>query len=232
MKSARIGIVIIVVISIAFYYQGMTLFYEIPCTVTVIAVVRTRRGIPVVYRVIFLLLRLTLRIAFVLLHARDSEENSCRCCHFLSLVEHDPLVLHYRQIFHTLNFSLLPEPRTGPKGNSPEVYAKAFLVMIEEGIKSSEKLRHFLVRHPALVVFLGFQLKGISHELPFGFHIEETVPSARHLRRKLQEFQNSHLKLLLYDAISKLQKLGLLNGIAAMDTKEILAYVKENNPKQ
>jgi len=233
MKSARIGIVIIVVISIAFYYQGMTLFYEIPCTV--IAVARTRRGIPVVYRIIFLLLRLTLRIAFVLLHAQhaqDSEENSCLCCHFLSLVEHDPLVMHYKQIFHVLNFSLLPEPRTGPKGNSPEVYAKAFLVMIEEGIESSEKLRQFLVRHPALVVFLGFQLKGISHELPFGFHIEETVPSARHLRRKLQEFQNSHLKLLLYDTIIRLQKLELLDGIAAMDTKEILAYVKENNPKQ
>jgi hypothetical protein len=88
------------------------------------------------------------------------------------------------------------------------------------------------VRHPALVVFLGFQLKGISHELPFGFHIEKTVPSARHLRRKLQEFHNPHLKLLLYDTIIRLQKLGLLNGIAAMDTKEILAYVKENNPKQ
>jgi hypothetical protein len=230
MKSARIGIVIVVVISIAFHYQGMTLFYEIPCTV--IAVARTRQGIPVIYRVIFLLFRLTLRIAFVLLHAQDSEENSCHCCHFLSLVEHDPLVMHYKQIFHVLDFSLLPEPRTGPRGNSPQVYAKAFLVMIEQGIESSEKLRQFLVRHPALVVFLGFQLKGISHELPFGFNIEKTVPSARHLRRKLQEFGNSHLKLLLYDTVSKLQKLELLDGIAAMDTKEILAYVKENNPKQ
>jgi hypothetical protein len=230
MKSARIGIVIVVVISIAFHYQGMTLFYETPCTV--IAVARTRQGSPVIYRVIFLLFRLTLRIAFVLLHAQDSEEDSCLCCHFLSLVEHDPLVMHYRQIFHVLDFSLLPEPTTGPKGNSPQVYAKAFLVMIEEGIESSGKLRQFLMRHPALVAFLGFQLKGISHELPFGFHIEKTVPCARHLRRKLQEFQNSHLKLLLYDTIIKLQKLELLDGIAAMDTKEILAYVKENNPKQ
>jgi hypothetical protein len=140
----------------------------------------------VIYRVIFLLLRLTIRIAFVFLHVQDSEESSCHSCHFLSLVEHDPLVLHYKQIFRVLDFSLLPEPRTGPKGNTPEVYAKVFLVMIEEGIKSSEKLRQFLVRHPALVVFLGFQLKGISHDLPFGFHIEKTVPSERHLRRKLQ----------------------------------------------
>lgn len=230
MKSARIGIIIVVVISIAFQYQVMTLYCEIPCAVTVVA--RTRPGIPIIYRIIFLFFRLTLRIAFVLFHARDSEGNSCHCCHFLSLVEHDPLVLHYRQIFRVLDFSLLPETTTGPKGNSPEVYAKAFLVMVEEGIESSEKLRQFLVRHPALVVFLGFQLKGISHDLPFGFHIQETVPSARHLRRKLQEFHNSHLKLLLYDTIIRLQKLELLDGIAAMDTKEILAYVKENNPKQ
>ncbi|MFC1716189.1 hypothetical protein ACFL6S_21130, partial [Candidatus Poribacteria bacterium] len=171
MKSARISIVVVVAISIAFHCQGMTLFCEIPCTVT--AVAKTRQGIPVIYRVIFLLFRLTLRIAFVLFHAQDSKENSCLCYHFLSLVEHDPLVLHYKQVFHVLDFSLLPEPRTGPKGNSPEVYAKVFLVMIEQGIKSSGKLRQFLVRHPALVVFLGFQLKGISHDLPFGFDVQE-----------------------------------------------------------
>jgi hypothetical protein len=113
-----------------------------------------------------------------------------------------------------------------------EIYAKVFLVMVEEGIKSSEELRQFLLKHPALVIFLGFRLKGISPNLPFGFDIQETVPCARHLRRKLQETNNSHLKLLLYDTIRNLQKLELLNGITAMDTKEILACVKENNPKQ
>lgn len=226
MKSARIGIVFVVAISMTFCYQGITPFLEIPHTVSVVS--RRREGIPVIYRVIFLLLRL----AFYILFSHFPSQSPCLSCHCSSWVENDPLVLHYKQIFHVLNFSLLPQAKTGPKGNSPEVYAKVFLVMIEEGIKSSEKLRQFLVKHPALVVFLGFQLKGISHDLPFGFHIEETVPSARHLRRKLQEFQNSHLKLLLYDTIGNLQKLGTLNGIAAMDTKEIWAFVKENNPKQ
>jgi hypothetical protein len=226
MKSARIGIAFVVVISIFFCYQEVTPFLEIPHTVTGIS--RRREGIPVIYRIIFLLIRL----AFYILFCHFPSQSPCLSCHCSSWVENDPLVLHYKQIFHVLDFSLLPEPKTGPKGNSPEVYAKAFLVMIEEGIKSSEKLRQFLVRHPALVVFLGFQLKGFSHDLPFGFHIEKTVPSARHLRRKLQEINNSHLKLLLYDTIIRLQKLELLDGIAAMDTKEILAFVKENNPKQ
>ena len=226
MKSARIGIVFVVAISMTFCYQGITPFLEIPHTVSVVS--RRREGIPVIYRVIFLLLRL----AFYILFSHFPSQSPCLSCHCSSWVENDPLVLHYKQIFHVLNFSLLPQAKTGPKGNSPEVYARVFLVMIEEGIKSSEKLRQFLVKHPALVVFLGFQLKGISHDLPFGFHIEETVPSARHLRRKLQEFQNSHLKLLLYDTIVNLQKLETLNGIAAMDTKEIWAFVKENNPKQ
>ena len=230
MKPARIGIVFVVVISIALHYQEVTSFLEIPYTVTVAS--KRREGIPVIYKVIFLFVQLVLRIAFFPFHFQDSKENPCPSCHFLSLVEHDPLVLHYKQIFDVFDFSLLPEAKNGPKGNPLEAYVKAFLVMVEEEIRSSEKLRQFLVRHPALVVSLGFKLRGISHDLPFGFHIEETVPSARHLRRKLQEIQNSHLKSLLYDTIHNLQKLGLLNGIAAMDTKEILAFVKENNPKQ
>ena len=117
------------------------------------------------------------------------------------------------QIFHVFDFSILPEAKKGPAGNSLEVYAKVFLVMVEEKIKSSEELRRFLLKHPALVIFLGLKLKGISPDLPFGFHIEKTVPSARHIRRKLQETNNSHLKLLLYDTIHNIQKLELLNEI-------------------
>ena len=230
MKSAKIGIVLVVVICITFCYQEITSFREIPCTA--IAISRRREGIPAIYKLIFLLLQLVLWIAFYRQHFQDSEEDSCLACHFLLLIEHDPVVLHYKELFGSLNFSLLPEAKYGPQGNSIEVYVKTFLVMIEEGIESSEKLRLFLVRHPALVVFLGFKLKGISKDLPFGFHIEETVPTARHLRRKLQEIHNSHLKLLLHDTINKLDELKLLNGIAAMDTKEIWAFVKENNPKQ
>jgi hypothetical protein len=232
MKSTRIGIVFVVVISISFYYQEITPFLEIPYAVTGIS--KRREGIPVVYKVIFLLLQLALRVVFIFHHSQDTKENPCHCCHFRSYVEHDPIVVHYKQIFHVFDFSILPEAKAkkGPPGNSLEVYAKVFLVMVEEGIKSSEELRRFLLKHPALVIFLEFKLKGISPNLPFGFDIQETVPSARHLRRKLQETQNSHLKLLLYDTIHNLQKLELLNGIAAMDTKEILAYVKENNPKQ
>jgi hypothetical protein len=232
MKLSTIAVVFVAVISIAFCYQETTYFIEISCAVAI--TMRRREGISVTHRVILLLLRLAMRIAFVRHHShcQDTKGNPCLCCHFRSFVEHDPIVLHYRRIFHVFDFSILPEAKKGPDGNSLEVYVRVFLVMVEEGIKSSEELRRFLLKHPALVVFLGFKLKGVSPALPFGFDIEETVPCARHLRRKLQETQNSHLKLLLYDTIHNLQKLELLNGIAAMDTKEILACVKENNPKQ
>lgn len=117
MKSARIGIVFVVVISISFCYQEITPFLEIPYTVTGIS--RRREGIPVVYKVIFLLLRLALRVAFIFhhSHSQDSEESSCLCCHFRSFVEHDPIVLHYKQIFHVFDFSILPETKRGPVGN-------------------------------------------------------------------------------------------------------------------
>jgi len=233
MKLIKITIVLAVITSIAFCYQETTYFINVPCTVAV--TMERREGIPMIYKAVSLLLRMALKIVFVRHHCHSQntyEEHPCLCCHFRSFVIHDPIVLHYRQIFDVFDFSILPEANKGPVGNSLEVYAKVFLVMVEERIKSSEELRRFLLKHPALVIFLGFNLKGISPTLPFGFDIQETVPSARHLRRKLQEIENSNLKLLLYDTIHNLQSLGLLNGIAAMDTKEILAYVKENNPKQ
>ncbi len=232
MKLTRIVIVFVIIISSAFCYQETIYFIDIPCTV--VTTMRRREGIPVIYRVVFLLLRLALRIAFVRhhSHSQDTRENPCLCCLFRSFVEHDPVVHHYRKLFDVFDFSILPEAKKGPVGNSVEVYVKVFLVMLEEGIKSSEELRRFLLKHPALVLFLGFKVKGISRDLPFGFDIQETVPSARHLRRKLQEMDNSCPKLLLYDTIVNIQDLRLLNGTVSIDTKEIMAYVKENNPKQ
>jgi hypothetical protein len=102
--------------------------------------------------------------------------------------------------------------------------------MIDQKIPSATKLRQFLLLHPALVVFIGFKLKGY-HPI-FGFNPNITVPSDRHLRRKLQLIQNSSLKLLLYDTVNSLKQLGLLTGKVAMDAAEIIAQVKENNPKQ
>ncbi|MDI6704604.1 MAG: hypothetical protein QME40_08050, partial [bacterium] len=88
----------------------------------------------------------------------------------------------------------------------------------------------FLLRHPALVAFIGFHLKGYHPH--FGFDPEVTVPTSRHLRRRLQEIQNRHLKLLLYNTVRSLKELGLVNDEVIMDTTEIIARVKENNPKQ
>ena len=99
MKLSRITIVFVAVISVAFCYQEATYFIETSCAVAV--TMRGREGIPVIHRVIFLLLRLAIRIAFVRhhFHSQDTKEHPCLCCHFRSFVEHDPIVLHYRQIF-------------------------------------------------------------------------------------------------------------------------------------
>jgi len=189
MKLSKIVIVFVSVISIVFCYQETTYFIEISCTVAVTMV--RKEEISVIRKGISLLRRLALWIAFIRGHFQDAKEHPCLSCHFRSFVKHDPIVLHYRQIFHVFDFSILPEAMKGPTGNSLEVYAKVFLIMVEEGIKSSEELRRFLLKHPALVIFLGFKLKGISTNLPFGFDIQDTVPSARHLRRKLQEIHIS-----------------------------------------
>ena len=44
----------------------------------------------------------------------------------------DPLVKKYEQIFKYVDFSVLPTPKRGPKRNTLEVYAKVFLVKVNE----------------------------------------------------------------------------------------------------
>ncbi|MDI6645309.1 MAG: hypothetical protein QME14_09660 [Methanobacteriaceae archaeon] len=43
-----------------------------------------------------------------------------------------------------------------------KVYVKSFIVMVDQKLSSIPDFRKFLLRHPALVAFIGFHLKG-SH---------------------------------------------------------------------
>lgn len=90
------------------------------------------------------------------------------------------------------------EGRTWP-GSPPHpqrAYVKALLVKTNERFESCTELRKFLVKHPALVVALGFRLVPDVTK-PDGFDVERSVPSARHLRRKLQTLDNALLQGVL-----------------------------------
>ena len=99
------------------------------------------------------------------------------------------------------------------------------------------ELRSFLIQHPALTFWLGFA-RVVDLTSPWGFAIARTVPSRRHFSSVLRELPPPALAFLL-DASVELLRASLpqdqqasFGDIIAGDTQAILAWVRENNPKQ
>src|SRR5947207_5855854 len=107
-----------------------------------------------------------------------------------ALLDHDPLVADYRAFFSLLDWSVVErwEAQRSPLGRPahPEsAYLKAFLIRIREGMLYTTQLRRFLLRHPLLVIELGFRLV-LDPTAPYGFDVEATLPCEFWLREKLR----------------------------------------------
>jgi hypothetical protein len=96
-------------------------------------------------------------------------------------------------------------------------------------------LRRYLVEHPALVWLLGFPLSP-DPAMPHGFDVERSLPARRQLGRVLRELDNAAAQFLLAATV---QLIGHalppdvdFGDVVAGDTKHILAWVQQNNPKQ
>ena len=139
--------------------------------------------------------------------------------------------------FDLLDWSVISErdeTRVWP-GSPPHpqvAYDKALLVKIDEHLEYTARLRRFLLKHPALVLALGFRPVP-NPGLPFGLDLEDTVPCERHLRRKLQTFENAQLQRLLGNTVATLRdEISNAGDSIAMDVKHIYAWVRENNPRE
>src|SRR5512146_3417981 len=81
-----------------------------------------------------------------------------------SLLDVDPLVQDYRALFSLLDWSVVQRWQAqrfacfGSHGHPLTAYLKAFLVRIKEGLIYAKQLRNFLLKHPLLVIELGFDL--------------------------------------------------------------------------
>ena len=122
------------------------------------------------------------------------------------------------------------ERRRGHLPHPQGAYIKAYMVMIEEKLKYMTELHKYLKEHPALVWLIGFRLQpGIQPAL-VGFDVVGSLPTARHLRRKLRTLNPESLTALLKQTVQ--QALAVIAGLGqsvSMDTKHIYAHVKENN---
>ena len=114
-------------------------------------------------------------------------------------------------------------------------YVAAELVKLNEGLRSMGHLRRYLVEHPALVWLLGFPLV-LDPAMPHGFNVERSLPSRRQLGRVLRELDPAAAQFLLTATVQLIRQALPsdvdFGDVVAGDTKHILAWVKENNPKQ
>jgi hypothetical protein len=153
-----------------------------------------------------------------------------------ALLDHDPLVLDYRAFFALLDWSGISqwEARHSSRGRpgSPEsAYLKAFLIRLREGMLYTTQLRRFLLRHPLLVIELGFRLV-LDPTQPYGFDVEQTLPCEYWLRQKLRTCDRALLQSLLVGTVHALQdEIPGLGETMAIDVKHIYAWVQENNDR-
>ncbi|MCB9432350.1 MAG: transposase [Ardenticatenaceae bacterium] len=109
---------------------------------------------------------------------------------------------------------------------------KALLVKKCEKFDYITDLRRFLLKHPLLVLELGFHPVPDNAQ-PYGFDVEKTVPCDRWLRHKQQMMDNTLLQALFRATVHDLQaEIPGLGDTPVIDTKHIYAWVKENNPRE
>ena len=151
-----------------------------------------------------------------------------------------PLVRRYLELLGPLHWDQLPERNLqrnwGQTAIPYAAFAAACLVKLEETRPSMGDLRTFLVDHPPLIWLLGFPLAP-DRQQPYGFDAQASLPTERHLTRLLRTMPNAVLQFLLADSVRLILAELTARALPApqcisLDTKHIIAWVKENNPKQ
>src|SRR5215470_17435366 len=152
------------------------------------------------------------------------------------LLTHDPVVAAYRGLFSLFDWSLVEQwqeqhSSRGRPAHPESAYLKAFLVRINEGFSYTTQLRAFLLKHPLLVIELGFHLE-MDPTAAYGFDCEKTLPCEFWLRQKLRGFDQALLQALLQATVRDLQQeIPGLGETVAIDVKHIYGWVKENNER-
>jgi len=114
-------------------------------------------------------------------------------------------------------------------------FSAACLLKLNEGLVSMDDLRRYLIEHPAFIWLLGFPLVP-SGQHACGFDPELSLPTHRHFTRLLRKMPNAGLEFLCVQStvllLAHFASFGIQAGdCISLDTKHILAWVKENNPK-
>ena len=156
-----------------------------------------------------------------------------------SFVRSSAVAMRYLQLLGPLDWSRFPERDLETDWGTPAVpyasFVAACLVKLDQQRVYMSHLRDYLVEHPALVWVLGFPLVP-SSRYAWGFDADASLPTARHLTRMLRTTPNAVSQYLLDETVRLLQaelsmEVDDFGHAVSLDTKHIVAWVRENNPK-
>jgi hypothetical protein len=113
--------------------------------------------------------------------------------------------------------------------------AAAELIRLNEALPSMGHLRRYLIEHPGFIWLLGFPVQ-LDPAQAWGFNARASLPTRQHLNLMLRHMPNALLQFLLADSVrlilAELQAQHAPSiDCVSLDTKHIIAWVKENNPK-
>ena len=152
-------------------------------------------------------------------------------------VQDSAVALRYLDLLSPLAWDRFPERNLAwqPPPIPYAALAAACLIKLDQQLVSMGRLRQYLVEHPAVLWLCGFPVQPAPGQ-PCGFDPDASLPTARHLTRMLRELPDAALQFLLASSVTLLRAELATNGVRlgeciSMDTKHIIAWVKENNPK-
>jgi hypothetical protein len=154
-------------------------------------------------------------------------------------VRESALARRYLDLLGPLAWDRFPERELQPQWGRPVIpyaaFAAACLVQLDLQLAHMSQLRQFLLEHPPLVWVLRFPLLP-ARNAPQGLDVAASLPTHRHFTRMLRRCPNAALQFLLDDTIRLLRaelagEVDDFGQCVSLDTKHILAWVQENNPK-
>jgi hypothetical protein len=158
---------------------------------------------------------------------------------FPRFVRESPVAMRYWRFLSPLAWDRFPERDLGRNWGQPCVpmapFAAACLIKLDLGLRYMSQLRDYLVDHPALIWVLGFPTAP-SPRFPWKFDPQASLPTHRHFTRLLRKTPNARFQFLLDETVNLLQSelttdVQDFGQAISLDTKHIVAWVRENNPK-
>jgi len=154
-------------------------------------------------------------------------------------VRRSAVAMRYLRLLAPLDWDHFPERDLQTDWGQPPVpfasFLAACLVKLDQRLVYMSHLHRYLIEHPPLVWLLGFPLVPSPHT-PWGFEVSLSLPTPRHFTRMLRSLPNALSQYLLDETVRLLQaelssEVEGFGQTIALDTKHILAWVRENNPK-